>query len=126
MANRHAHKKLRAEIRARMAARGESYQQAYAHVATRRASATAPQTDLVPVSYYGIPLALATIEMHRILESVAPEVLKRNMRAWGKVLARANAEWKFAHHAAQCRVNRCRRPDEPLAGFGVLGSTRLR
>ena len=32
-----------------------------------------------------------------ILESVAPEVLKRNMRAWGKVLAQANAEWKFAH-----------------------------
>jgi len=31
-----------------------------------------------------------------ILESVAPEVLKRNMRAWGKVLAPANAEWKFA------------------------------
>ena len=31
-----------------------------------------------------------------ILESVAPEVLKRNMRAWGKVLAQANAEWKFA------------------------------
>jgi O-methyltransferase involved in polyketide biosynthesis len=36
--------------------------------------------------------------MHRwILESVAPEVLRRNMRAWGRVLARANAEWKFAH-----------------------------
>jgi methyltransferase (TIGR00027 family) len=32
-----------------------------------------------------------------ILESVAPEVLKRNMRAWGDVLAQANAEWKFAH-----------------------------
>ncbi|MDP9036436.1 MAG: class I SAM-dependent methyltransferase [Myxococcota bacterium] len=31
-----------------------------------------------------------------ILESVAPEVLERNMQAWGKVLARANAEWKFA------------------------------
>jgi methyltransferase (TIGR00027 family) len=31
-----------------------------------------------------------------ILESVAPEVLKRNMRAWGKVLAQANAKWKFA------------------------------
>jgi methyltransferase (TIGR00027 family) len=31
-----------------------------------------------------------------ILESVAPEVLKRNMQAWGKVLAQANAEWKFA------------------------------
>jgi methyltransferase (TIGR00027 family) len=31
-----------------------------------------------------------------ILESVAPEVLERNMRAWGGVLARAHAEWKFA------------------------------
>jgi methyltransferase (TIGR00027 family) len=31
-----------------------------------------------------------------ILESVAPEVLKQNMRAWGKVLAPAHAEWKFA------------------------------
>lgn len=63
MANRHAHKKLRAEVRARMRATGESYQQAHARVAARQVSATAPQTDLVPVSYYGIPLALATIEM---------------------------------------------------------------
>src|ERR1700690_128342 len=31
-----------------------------------------------------------------LLESGAPEVLKRNMRAWGKVLAQANAEWRFA------------------------------
>jgi methyltransferase (TIGR00027 family) len=31
-----------------------------------------------------------------ILESVAPEVLRRHMRAWGKVFAQANAEWKFA------------------------------
>jgi methyltransferase (TIGR00027 family) len=31
-----------------------------------------------------------------ILEAVAPEVLKRNMGAWGHVLRRANAEWKFA------------------------------
>jgi len=31
-----------------------------------------------------------------VLESCAPEFLKRNMRAWGKVLAQANAEWKFA------------------------------
>jgi methyltransferase (TIGR00027 family) len=31
-----------------------------------------------------------------ILESISPEVLKRNMRAWGKVLTKANAEWKFA------------------------------
>jgi methyltransferase (TIGR00027 family) len=31
-----------------------------------------------------------------ILEAVAPEVLKRNMGAWGHILRRANAEWKFA------------------------------
>jgi hypothetical protein len=78
MANRHAHKKLRAEIRIRMAATGESYQQAHARVATRQVSATAPQTDLVPVSYYGIPLALATIEMHGM--SVA--VLVPSSRLW--------------------------------------------
>lgn len=65
MANRHAHKKLRAEIRARMAATGESYQQAHARVATRQVT-TAPQTDLVPVSYFGIPVALATIESHGV------------------------------------------------------------
>jgi methyltransferase (TIGR00027 family) len=32
-----------------------------------------------------------------ILEAVAPDVLKRNMDAWGHVLRPANAEWKFAH-----------------------------
>jgi hypothetical protein len=78
MANRHAHKKLRAEVRARMAATAESYQQAHARVATRRVSATGPQTDLVPVSYYGIPLALATIEMHGM--SIA--VLVPSSRWW--------------------------------------------
>ncbi len=31
-----------------------------------------------------------------ILEAVAPDVLKRNMRAWGPVLGAARAEWKFA------------------------------
>jgi methyltransferase (TIGR00027 family) len=31
-----------------------------------------------------------------ILEAVKPEVLKRSMKAWGHVLRRANAEWKFA------------------------------
>jgi isoaspartyl peptidase/L-asparaginase-like protein (Ntn-hydrolase superfamily) len=78
MANRHAHKKLRADIRASMAATGESYQQAHARVATRRLSATGPQVDLVAVSYYGIPLALATIEMHGM--SIA--VLVPSSRWW--------------------------------------------
>jgi methyltransferase (TIGR00027 family) len=32
-----------------------------------------------------------------ILEAVAPEILKRNMRAWGPLLAPAKAQWKFAH-----------------------------
>ncbi len=31
-----------------------------------------------------------------VLESVTPEVLKRNMRVWGKVLAQGHAKWKFA------------------------------
>ena len=31
-----------------------------------------------------------------VLESVAPEVLQQSMRAWGKILAQAHAEWKFA------------------------------
>lgn len=31
-----------------------------------------------------------------ILEIASPDVVKRNMRAWGKILARARAEWKFA------------------------------
>lgn len=44
-----------------------------------------------------VPGATARPSMRRwILEGVAPEVLKRNMRAWGSVLALANAEWKFA------------------------------
>jgi methyltransferase (TIGR00027 family) len=31
-----------------------------------------------------------------VLECMTPEVLKRNMRTWGKVLAEGHAEWKFA------------------------------
>jgi methyltransferase (TIGR00027 family) len=31
-----------------------------------------------------------------VLESITPDVLKRNMRVWGRVLAEGHAEWKFA------------------------------
>jgi methyltransferase (TIGR00027 family) len=31
-----------------------------------------------------------------VLEAATPEVLKRNMGAWGPILRRGNAEWKFA------------------------------
>jgi hypothetical protein len=64
MANRHTHKKLRAEIRARMAQTGESYQRARARILAPRVSAVGPQTDLVAFSCFGIPATLATIEMH--------------------------------------------------------------
>ncbi|MCL2451110.1 MAG: hypothetical protein FWD17_19360 [Polyangiaceae bacterium] len=62
MANRHAHKKLRAEVRARMRATGESYQQALASTLAGRAGAKPPRVDLVPFSYFGVPATLATIE----------------------------------------------------------------
>ena len=64
MANRHTHKKLRAEIRARMAETGESYQTAWhrvlAHVPERPKHAT--RVDLVPFTYFGVPITLATSE----------------------------------------------------------------
>ena len=78
MANRHAHRKLRAEIRSRMAATGESYQKALAQIRLRRVSPSSARTDLVAVSYFGIPVALATIEMHGM--SVA--VLVPSSRLW--------------------------------------------
>jgi hypothetical protein len=58
MANRHAHKKLLAEIRARMAATGERYQRARARILDRppvRAHLTAFVT-------HGLEGAIATIE----------------------------------------------------------------
>lgn len=77
MANRHAHKKLRGEVRARMAATGESYQQARARVVTG-VSGTSPRTDLLHASYYGVPVTLATIEMH----GMAVAVLIPSSKVW--------------------------------------------
>jgi hypothetical protein len=64
MANRHAHKKLRAEIRARMALTGETYQQAQTRLRVPRPSLAWPRTDLVATAYHGLPATIATIEMH--------------------------------------------------------------
>ncbi len=61
-----------------MASTGESYQQALTRVATRWVVATPVQADLVPVSYFGIPLALATIETHGM--SIA--LLVPSCRSW--------------------------------------------
>jgi hypothetical protein len=59
MANRHANKKLRAAIRARMEATGESYQKA--REVLRRPDVA--ETDLVACSYFGVPGALATFAL---------------------------------------------------------------
>jgi hypothetical protein len=64
MANRHTHKKLRAEIRARMAATGESHQQAHTRIEGLRVSVREPRTDLVAFSFFGVPATLATLETH--------------------------------------------------------------
>lgn len=59
MGNRHHDKKLRAEVRARMARTGETYQQALGRIRGRRPS---PHVDLVAFDWFGAPAALATIE----------------------------------------------------------------
>jgi hypothetical protein len=64
MANRHHHKKLRAEVLARMKATGESYQRALAAVRVG-AEAAGPRpragtVDLVHFTIFGRPMALAT------------------------------------------------------------------
>ncbi|WP_437315238.1 hypothetical protein [Sorangium sp. So ce385] len=64
MGNRHHHKKLRADVRARMARTGESYQRALARILDERSSpAPARGVDLVPIAYFGAPAALATFEI---------------------------------------------------------------
>ncbi|MBX3226845.1 MAG: hypothetical protein KIT84_38495 [Labilithrix sp.] len=60
MGNRRHHKKLRAEVRARMARTGESYQQALARVLEGR---TAGAVDLLRIEYFGAPATLATFEV---------------------------------------------------------------
>ena len=60
MANRHSHKKLRAEIHARMAETGKSYQ------TVREQILASPnrhnEVDLVELTFFGQPMTLATAE----------------------------------------------------------------
>ena len=67
MANRHRHKKLRAEVRTRMAKTGESYQTARERILAR---STHTAVDLVPFQFFGVPMTLATAEGNA-LHSVA-------------------------------------------------------
>lgn len=65
MGNRHHHKKLRAEVKAAMAATGASYQQVLARLRAEQRAAAAPvnDIDLIPIAYFGLPLTLATFEI---------------------------------------------------------------
>jgi hypothetical protein len=80
MANRHTHKKLRAEIRARVRATGETFQQARARILSRTTSPSGAPTDLVAFSYFGLPGTLATFET----QGVAMLAFVPSSRSWGR------------------------------------------
>jgi hypothetical protein len=65
MANRHANKKLRSAIRARMAKTGEGYQRARERICARHV-----RVSLTPATMFGQPRAIATIEMHGMVVNV--------------------------------------------------------
>lgn len=75
MANRHTHKKLRAEVRARMAATGESHQTALnrilADIDRRKPSAPAPVPDLIAIKYFGVDLTVAVFDVLSHLRVIA-------------------------------------------------------
>jgi hypothetical protein len=60
MANRHSHKKLRADIHLRMATTGETYQTARHRILFGRAPREQGEdVDLVATEYFGVPITLA-------------------------------------------------------------------
>ncbi len=61
MANRHSHKKLRAEIRAWMARTGENYQKARHRLLEHRVGRQ-DGADLIAITYFGVPVTVATFE----------------------------------------------------------------
>jgi hypothetical protein len=64
MGNRHHNKKLRAQVRARMAQTGERYQQALSRLAVQRGTnLQVHDVDLLHVDYFGEPLTVATFQM---------------------------------------------------------------
>lgn len=67
MANRHSHKKLRAEIRARMASMGESYQTAHRRILALRSTTRGIERtgvpELIATTYFGMPITVAAYEV---------------------------------------------------------------
>ncbi len=80
MANRHSHKKLRAEILGRMARTGESYQAAREHI-VRRSTEARTEIDLVPFRFFGVPMTLTTSE-GSVVHSVAVLGRPRSSRSF--------------------------------------------
>jgi hypothetical protein len=64
MANRHSNKRLRAEIKARQAATGESYQAAMQHILARAPRRFA--AGFLQARYFGVALTFATWEQHGV------------------------------------------------------------
>jgi hypothetical protein len=83
MANRHSHKKLRAEARARMALTGETYQQARQQSLALQASSCAPAGPVqgfavLEFSHFGEPAVLATWHSYGVpVAIVISEALQR-------------------------------------------------
>ncbi len=67
MANRHSDKKLRAEVRARMASTGESHQTALQRILVLRGHERAVERtgvpELIATSYFGVPVIVAAYEV---------------------------------------------------------------
>ena len=67
MANRRSNKKLRAEIRARMASTGEGYQAAHRRILALRSTARRIERTRVPeliaTTYFGMPITVAAYEI---------------------------------------------------------------
>ncbi len=67
MANRHSDKKLRAEIRARMASTGESHQAAHRRILASRSAARGIERtgvpELIATTYFGVPVTVAVYEI---------------------------------------------------------------
>lgn len=86
MANRHSHKKQRAEIRARMAQTGESYQKARQALLVRR-DVPERHVDLVPFSFFGVPMTLATMVTGPIHAVAVLRATPRGSRSFGLPVA---------------------------------------
>jgi hypothetical protein len=98
MGNRHHHKKLRAEVQARMARTGESYQRALARIRDERAGSTAAGgADLVAFEYFGVPATLATFEIAGRLACVALTSLSSGPFPRSVLLSLASAARRTVH-----------------------------